>query len=70
MRSIRTTPPKRQLFKKYDSAVNILNRNTYRKVIMINMKLNLPNRLTVLRLILIPFCMAVIIFPFFAGDVI
>jgi CDP-diacylglycerol--glycerol-3-phosphate 3-phosphatidyltransferase len=34
------------------------------------MKLNLPNRLTVLRLILIPFCMAVIIFPFFAGDVI
>lgn len=36
---------------------------------MINMKLNLPNKLTVLRLILIPFCMLVIIYPFFAGDV-
>ncbi|MHB1153092.1 MAG: CDP-diacylglycerol--glycerol-3-phosphate 3-phosphatidyltransferase [Eubacteriales bacterium] len=34
------------------------------------MKLNLPNKLTVLRLILIPFCMAVIIYPIFAGDVI
>ena len=29
------------------------------------MKLNLPNKLTVLRLVLIPFCMAVIIYPFF-----
>lgn len=34
------------------------------------MKLNLPNKLTVLRLILIPFCMAVIIYPVFEGDVI
>lgn len=34
------------------------------------MKLNLPNKLTVLRLILIPFCMTVIIYPIFAGDVI
>ncbi len=34
------------------------------------MKLNLPNKLTVLRLILIPFCMAVIIYPIFTGDVI
>ncbi len=35
-----------------------------------SMKLNLPNKLTVLRLILIPFCMAVIIYPVFEGDVI
>jgi len=34
------------------------------------MKLNLPNKLTILRLILIPFCMAVIIYPIFIGDVI
>lgn len=34
------------------------------------MKLNLPTKLTVLRLILIPFCMAAIIVPVFPGDVI
>lgn len=33
------------------------------------MKLNLPNKLTVLRLFLIPFCMAVIIYPVFPGEV-
>lgn len=34
------------------------------------MKLNLPTKLTVLRLLLIPFCMAAIIAPVFPGDVI
>ena len=34
------------------------------------MKLNLPTKLTVLRLLLIPFCMAAIIAPIFPGDVI
>lgn len=34
------------------------------------MKMNLPNRLTVLRMILIPFCMVAIIYPIFPGDVI
>ena len=34
------------------------------------MKLNLPNKLTVLRMIMIPFCMAAIIFPIFEGDVV
>ena len=34
------------------------------------MKLNLPNKLTVMRIILIPLCMAVIIYPLFPGDVI
>lgn len=34
------------------------------------MKLNLPIKLTVLRLLLIPFCMAAIIAPVFPGDVI
>ena len=32
------------------------------------MKLNLPNKLTILRLILIPWCIAVIVFPVFDGD--
>lgn len=34
------------------------------------MKLNLPTKLTVMRLILIPFCMVFIIYPIFPGDVI
>lgn len=34
------------------------------------MKMNLPNRLTILRMILIPFCMIAIIYPIFPGDVI
>lgn len=34
------------------------------------MKLNIPTKLTVLRLLLIPFCMAAIIAPVFPGDVI
>lgn len=34
------------------------------------MKLNLPTKLTVLRLLLIPFCMAAIIAPVFPGDII
>lgn len=34
------------------------------------MKLNLPNKLTVLRMIMIPFCMAAIIYPIFPGDII
>ena len=34
------------------------------------MKMNLPNRLTILRMILIPFCMIAIIYPLFPGDVI
>lgn len=34
------------------------------------MKLDLPTKLTVLRLLLIPFCMAAIIAPVFPGDVI
>lgn len=34
------------------------------------MKLNLPTKLTVLRLILIPFCMISIIYTIFPGDVI
>lgn len=34
------------------------------------MKLNLPNKLTVLRMFLIPLCMAAIIYPIFPGDVI
>lgn len=34
------------------------------------MKLNLPTKLTVLRLILIPFCMVAIIYPIFPGDII
>lgn len=34
------------------------------------MKLNLPTKLTVLRLLLVPFCMAAIIAPVFPGDVI
>lgn len=34
------------------------------------MKLNLPTKLTVLRLLLMPFCMAAIIAPVFPGDII
>ena len=34
------------------------------------MKLNLPNKLTLLRIFLIPFCMIAIIYPIFPGDVI
>ncbi len=34
------------------------------------MKLNLPNKLTLLRIFLIPLCMIAIIFPIFEGDVI
>lgn len=34
------------------------------------MKMNLPTKLTVMRLVLIPFCMIFIIYPIFPGDVI
>lgn len=34
------------------------------------MKMNLPNKLTILRMILLPFVMASIIFPIFSGDII
>ena len=34
------------------------------------MKMNLPNKLTILRMILLPFVMASIIFPIFSGDIV